>query len=179
MITTQTTIIPVKQQSAGAVKSLTAQVQSQSRGQESEKSLGLLAKQTANLQSQINTIVGILKKTPMPPGVGSFVNNPGGFVIPYSASWTPVLSQGKYQQMTLTGPITITAPSSGIQPWQELTLILVQDATGGRAVTFTGFLGSPLTVDPNPGRASIFEFSFRSSDNKPFLVERPVTYLWP
>ena len=55
--------------------------------------------------------------------------------VPYAASWTPDFGQARRFKMTLTGNLTINAPLN-VDDGVEYEIMLIQDATGGRFVTF-------------------------------------------
>jgi len=55
--------------------------------------------------------------------------------VAYAATITLDASNAQTQQITLTGPVTIAAPKGGVTG-DRLSLILIQDATGGRNVTW-------------------------------------------
>lgn len=55
--------------------------------------------------------------------------------IAYAATWTPDLSASKSQKMTLTGPVTVNAPT-GLTEGQTFVLQFIQDAVGGHAINF-------------------------------------------
>jgi hypothetical protein len=57
--------------------------------------------------------------------------------VAYAASITPDLSAGNvFRIATLTGPMTINAPSGTLTDAKKIYFQLVQDATGGRVVTW-------------------------------------------
>lgn len=72
----------------------------------------------------------------------------------YAASYTPFPETTETAKITLTGNITINAPtirSGAVLPGLPLAFVFVQDATGGRAVTFNAAYRvnwSPVTT-PN------------------------------
>jgi len=68
----------------------------------------------------------------------------------YTASWTPNAYLGGVQRMTLTGDVAISKPIEQ-HVGQRLALDLIQDATGGRQVTFnSAFITTrPINVTPN------------------------------
>jgi hypothetical protein len=70
------------------------------------------------------------------------LQNPS-FVTPF----TPDLAQGRTVMMTLTDNITVNAPTGG-STGDQFTLIFIQDATGGRRITwdaeYRGFVGQTL-----------------------------------
>jgi hypothetical protein len=84
-------------------------------------------------------------------GSGASVSGTGGggssalpwTVIPYAVSITPNAAN-KNERVTLTGPITINFPSGAVDG-EEYDLAIIQDATGGRIVTF----GSGWPMDAN------------------------------
>jgi hypothetical protein len=61
----------------------------------------------------------------------------GAYSLSYAASVTPVLTSGSLLNVgTLTGAITINAPTGTPVDGQRLTVRLNQDATGGRVITW-------------------------------------------
>lgn len=71
----------------------------------------------------------------------------------YASSFTPVFTSSETRHVTLTGPITVNAPT--VTAGQEIRLILIQDATGSRtwavnsAFKFPGGSVPPLSTSPN------------------------------
>jgi hypothetical protein len=70
---------------------------------------------------------------PGPPGPGGGASP--WVTITYGATITPDLSLGTNQQCTLTGNVTVAIPT-GATDGQPFVLWLIQDATGGRGITF-------------------------------------------
>lgn len=69
----------------------------------------------------------------------------------YATTWTLDAYKGESQRIRLTGPVTIT-PSVNRHEGQEVLLVLAQDGTGGRVVTFNRFLltdGLVMPTDPD------------------------------
>jgi hypothetical protein len=71
----------------------------------------------------------------------------GVVTITYAATITPVATAGNHFRCTLTGNVTLNAPTGGLDG-QKITVELLQDATGGRTLTLgTGFgLGTYITT---------------------------------
>jgi hypothetical protein len=71
----------------------------------------------------------------------------GVSVITYAATITPVATAANHFRCTLTGNVTLNAPTGGVDG-QKITVELLQDATGGRTLTLgTGFgLGTDITT---------------------------------
>lgn len=68
------------------------------------------------------------------------------YALTYASTLTPTLANGSVQKVTLTGPVTISAFSSA-NAGVSMTLILQQDATGGRTLTSTmKFAGGVKTL---------------------------------
>jgi hypothetical protein len=85
------------------------------------------------------------------------------YAITYAASITPSVANGKNQRVTLTGDITVNFPT-GATDGAELRLVLIQDATGGRTVTFsTGWKLDGSEVVPLASTKSTIEVCFKSS----------------
>ncbi len=83
---------------------------------------------------------------PGPPGGGAGlagVNTPQA--VAYAATIAPALASGDIVKVgALTGPLAVAAPTGYAAGRATLTLILTQDATGGRALTFDPiYLGVP------------------------------------
>lgn len=89
----------------------------------------------------------------------------------YSATWTPDPFRAAYQAMTLTGAVTVANAALGgagavntgagifLLPGTLLHLRLVQDATGGRAVTWgSAYRLNGFAVNPAPGASSAVSF---------------------
>lgn len=86
------------------------------------------------------------------PNIGKFTSLQFTYVteppytLTYAATLTPALANGSVQKITLTGPVTISAFSS-VTAGVSMTLILQQDATGGRTLTSTmKFAGGMKTL---------------------------------
>ncbi|ADG70072.1 hypothetical protein Plim_4265 (plasmid) [Planctopirus limnophila DSM 3776] len=62
----------------------------------------------------------------------------GLFAITYGATITPDANNGPVQSCTLTGAVTVAAPTN-MSSGDFLNLVLIQDGTGGRAVTLSAF----------------------------------------
>lgn len=83
--------------------------------------------------------------------------------ITYASTITPDLTNGKNQRCTLTGPVTVAFPT-GATDGAELRLVLIQDATGGRAVTLaSGWKLHGSEVVDKPSTKSTIEACFKSS----------------
>lgn len=98
-----------------------------------------------------------------------------------AGTYTPNITNGEVQEITLTSNVTINAVTGASGP-AKLKLVLVQDATGSRTVTWdSSYIGVNITdVDFTPGTYSVYEFILRSSDLRPFVCAQPVTGLvWP
>lgn len=68
------------------------------------------------------------------------------YTVTYGATITPDVTNGNTQQVTLTGNVTFSAFNSPVAG-QSLTLIVKQDATGGRTLTSTmKFAGGTKTL---------------------------------
>ncbi len=79
---------------------------------------------------------------PGPPGPGGVVSP--WFTIPYAATITPDMANGRNQRCTLTGDVTVNFPAGAVDgDW--FNLVLIQDATGGRVVTLNA--GYKVTGD--------------------------------
>lgn len=90
------------------------------------------------------------------------INNLLGFQTPaYAASYTPVIYAGGTIAMTLTGNITINNTAAGhYHTGAKMKLILKQDATGGRTVTFGNLYKTNWTPDTGANKTNIIEFIF-------------------
>lgn len=71
----------------------------------------------------------------------------GVVTITYAATITPNAAAGNHFRCTLTGNVTLNAPTGGLDG-QKITVELIQDVTGGRTLTLgTGFgLGTDITA---------------------------------
>lgn len=104
------------------------------------------------------------------------------FTIPSGAATIlPDLSLDQSQLLVLTTATTIKPPVNAISG-SLFNLILVQDATGGRVVTFDasyiGLAGLSLTTTANT--YSSLQFIMRDSDLRPVLLTTPLTgKTWP
>jgi len=77
-------------------------------------------------------------------GINYYENEP--FEITYASTITPDVANGNIQTVTLTGGVTFSAFANPIAG-QSLTLFIVQDGTGGRALTSTMlFAGGDKTL---------------------------------
>lgn len=74
--------------------------------------------------------------------------------IPYAATITPDISQGKVFTCTLTGNVTLANPANLI-PGQTINVVLTQDGTGSRLLSAVGslwkFPGGTKTLSTGPG----------------------------
>lgn len=78
-----------------------------------------------------------------------------------TSSWTPDFSAGRVHQVTMSGNLTLSAPTGTTEDMlgQTFLLILVQDSTGGRSVTpatnyLSGLEVTGLGVSTNAGSRS-------------------------
>ena len=77
---------------------------------------------------------------------------------------------------TLTAPATIAAPTTGAR---DLVVILRQDATGGRTITWgAGFSGTSSNIDTTPSTISVFLFVL-SNAGLYVMVGQPTTGMTP
>lgn len=84
-------------------------------------------------------------------------------VSTYAASFTPDLSTGSYFVITLTGNITINAPAN-MRSGQDIIFEFIQDATGGRTVTWNGAWRQTWSDTGNTAnRFSIIKFRSRGT----------------
>ncbi len=86
----------------------------------------------------------------------------GYYVIPYAATVTPDLANGKNQRITLSGDVTINAPAGTPVAGDWLQIKIVQDTPGGRQVAwdalYTGLMGKD--PDVRPAAYSLYQFTF-------------------
>lgn len=77
----------------------------------------------------------------------------------YAASYTPLPYSNDTVKMTLTGPLTVNAPSMSplVAGWQ-LRFILTQDATGGRVVTWNAVFKTNWTPDTGVNKTNAITF---------------------
>jgi len=100
------------------------------------------------------------------PGQGAgntiVINNLLGLQAPtFTASYTPEIYSGGTISMTLTGNITINNTAAGhYHTGARMKLILRQDATGGRTVTFGNLYKTNWTPDTAVNKINIIDFIF-------------------
>ena len=81
----------------------------------------------------------------------------------HSGTHTPDINNGNVQMITLNGDITISSISN-IDRGQSLTLILVQDGTGGRSLTSTmKFAGGAKTLTPSANAIDVMSIFYTGS----------------
>lgn len=80
----------------------------------------------------------------------------------FSTPYVPDPTQGESVEMTLTGNVTINVPTASCFAGQRLLLLLVQDGTGGRTITFgAGFkVASGWTPSTTASKVNSIEFVF-------------------
>lgn len=75
-----------------------------------------------------------------------------------SGNVAPALANGSVQTGTLVGNVTISLPAVSAGTTEHLSLVLTNDATGGRSVTVTGIQwvgGSAPSFDTAPAAKNI------------------------
>lgn len=77
----------------------------------------------------------------------------------FAASYTPDPYSGQFVEMTLTGAITVNAPASPYTG-QQLTFIFIQDATGGRVVTWNAVFKVTWTPTTTAARKNTISFVY-------------------
>lgn len=83
----------------------------------------------------------------------------GGNVVPYAATITPDPTTGRVQKIgPLTGNVTIAAPVNA-QEGDDLTLVITQDATGGRTITWNAAFPSPPTSVTTANGVTVGKFT--------------------
>lgn len=85
-------------------------------------------------------------------GGGDVVQTPA-----FASVYTPDMALGNIVTLTLSGPLTIALPTGGVAG-QLLTFILTQDATGGRAVTWSSGYKRNWTPDTTAGKVNTIVF---------------------
>jgi len=94
---------------------------------------------------------------------GDILAVPGATTVAYAASITPAptLAAPIVKVGTLTGNLTVNAVASPAT-WQSLILILYQDATGGRTVTWHAQYRNqpPLAVNTGPNQVTVVSLLF-------------------
>jgi hypothetical protein len=106
------------------------------------------------------------------------INGYGGRQTPaYVATYTPDPTLGNDITITLTGAITIAAPVAGtFWPGCTLRFNLIQDATGGRAVTWnTVYKGAPVVTTTLSTRTAA-EFTYDGTNWISTAVGTALTY---
>jgi hypothetical protein len=82
----------------------------------------------------------------------------------FAASYTPSPYATDAQEIVLTGNITINAPTeTNIPPGTTMTLVLTQDATGGRTMTFNAVYKTNWTPVTTASKTNIIEFMYTGS----------------
>lgn len=79
--------------------------------------------------------------------------------LPYSSSITPSWQNGRLKTITLTGNVTINAPSRAATG-EELEFIFLQDGTGGRTVTWNAVFLVSWTPVTTAGKRNHIRFRF-------------------
>jgi hypothetical protein len=79
-------------------------------------------------------------------------------------------ANGSHQYLTLTGPVTLGAPSNAVDC--RISLFLIQDGTGGRLVTFNAAWHVPVTfeIDPSPNTYTVLSLWFDGSGRGRFAA---------
>ena len=89
-------------------------------------------------------------------------------VITYASTITPNMRDGNYQQCTLTGNVTIAAPSN-VAAGDMLEIVLVQDGTGSRTATWNSVYkfasGDTGTLTTTAGKKDVFIFRAYDATN--------------
>lgn len=95
----------------------------------------------------------------------------GSWNAPFSGTVTPDLSNGSYHSVsTMTSSTTIAAPVASFNCGNPLTFRFVQDATGGRTVTWNTTYNSTLW-QPNPAPNAVSTVSFTWDANSGFWTQ--------
>lgn len=69
------------------------------------------------------------------------------YAASYAASWTPDMQNGSVQEMTLTGNVAVNNPTN-LVAGQWITVVLRQDATGGRTGSWGSYWEFPNKTAP-------------------------------
>lgn len=85
-------------------------------------------------------------------GVGAQTN-----VVAFSATPTFDASLGSIQQITLTGNVT-SSSIINLTAGQELTFLIIQDATGGHTFAWPAGMHGPMTIGGNASKSSVQQF---------------------
>ena len=98
-------------------------------------------------------------------GVGSGVGGGWRNLSITAGAVTPVAAAEETQAVTLTGNITVNAPSGSPAAGDHLCLMFTQDATGGRTLTWNSAykLGTIGTVLADASTYSTFRFVYTGS----------------
>jgi hypothetical protein len=80
----------------------------------------------------------------------------------FAASYTPDPFAGQFIEMTLTGAITVNAPASAYNG-QQVTFIFIQDATGGRVVTWNAVYRVNWTPTTTAAKRNTITFVYDGS----------------
>lgn len=95
-------------------------------------------------------------------------------------AYAPDFTQGLVQAFTMTGNTAVGPAVNGI-PGQEMTIFVIEDATGGWTLTWDAmfhFAGT-FAPDPTPNAATVYKFVWSPSGNM-IQSNAPVTgMVWP
>jgi hypothetical protein len=96
-------------------------------------------------------------------GINLLINGMGGTIAgTYAASYTPDPYLATTHTITLTGNITINAPSNAHYGC-PLRMVLAQDATGGRTMTFNAALPNNWGPSLAPSATNVIEWYYNGS----------------
>lgn len=96
-------------------------------------------------------------------GVANRLSNSGNV----TGAITPDLSSGWNRRLVLTGNVTINAPTNPPAGGGIVTFLLVQDATGGRTVTFDAVFklaGGAYTMTATANKRDVISFMYSDTD---------------
>jgi hypothetical protein len=89
---------------------------------------------------------------------------PVGETVTYATTYTPrPFFQGQVKSMTLAGPLTVNAPVGNPVIGDNLEFVFVQDAAGGRVVTWDAAFDLNWTPDTAPNKVNGIAFRYNGS----------------
>lgn len=81
--------------------------------------------------------------------------------VTFASTITPDPTAGSTIAVTLTGPITIAAPTNGTYwPGCRMKFVLTQDATGGRTITWNGVYKTPPAATTTLSTTTVASFEY-------------------
>ncbi len=123
----------------------------------------------------VQDITSIVNSIPI-PSVGGYVQSSG-------TSLTPNLTNAHTNEFTMTGDSNVNPPTGQSIAGDELTVIIVQDAVGGHALTWDPIYLFPGVFAPDPTALAASIYVFKVNAHQPthlFLKSPPLIGVpWP